>query len=75
MAVASKRQQQLAMVAAIRGHVGPVAQEFTDVRLLRLVQLVGSVGLACDALTMIPQPFWVIELAHGKGPKTSARAC
>lgn len=50
------------MVAAIRGYVGPVAQEFTDVRLLRLVQLVGSVGLACDALTMIPQPKFLRSL-------------
>lgn len=59
---ASNRQQQLAVVAAIKAKVGPASFKFSDAQLLRLVKKVGSVGLACDALTMVPHPSWLKKL-------------
>lgn len=55
----SERQEQLAKVAAIKGHVGPAAFQFSDKQLLRLVDMCGGVGLACDCLLLIPRPYWL----------------
>jgi hypothetical protein len=55
----SKRQEQLAVIAAIKAKVGPASFRFTDKQLLRLVEMCGSVGLACDCLCMVPRPFWL----------------
>jgi hypothetical protein len=55
-ASASKRQEQLAKIGAVRAHVGPAAARLDDRQLLKLISLCGSVGLACDAILMIPQP-------------------
>ncbi len=53
------RQEELSRVAAIRAKVGPGSFRFTDSQLLLLCEVVGSVGLAVDALLMIPRPRWL----------------
>lgn len=58
----SKRQEQLAKIAGVRAHVGPAAASFNDRQILKLVNICGSVGIACDALTMIPQPRFLKSL-------------
>jgi hypothetical protein len=58
----SKRSQQLAKVAGLKAHVGPASFRFTDDQLLRLIEHVGDLPLACDAICMIPRPAWVTEL-------------
>ena len=61
-AASGKRQDELACIAAIKTHVGPASFRFSDAQLLRLVKITGSVGLACDALCMIPQPKFLQSL-------------
>lgn len=58
----SRRDLELAAIAALKAHVGPASYRFTDDQLLKLIDIVGSVGLACDALTMIPQPRFLESL-------------
>ena len=53
------KQEELARIAAIRAKVGPGSFRFTDSQLLLLCEVVGSVGLAVDALLMIPRPRWL----------------
>lgn len=49
-----------AKVAALKAIVGPVSFRFTDGALARLiVHCDDDVGLASDAITMIPRPPWV----------------
>ena len=58
-APASRNQEDEAKVAAIRGKVGGGCSRFNDEQLLAVVAMCGSVGLACDALAMIPRPRWL----------------
>ncbi len=53
------KSEELAKVAAVRAKVGPGSFRFTDSQLLLLCEVVGSVGLACDALCMVPRPRWL----------------
>ncbi len=55
----ASRQEELAKVVAIRGKVGASSFRFTDSQLLLLCEVVGSVGLACDCLLMVPRPRWL----------------
>lgn len=58
----SDRSKELAKVAGLKAHVGPASFRFTDDQLLRLIEHVGDLPLACDAICMIPRPAWVTEL-------------
>ena len=50
-------------MAALKAIVGPAAFRASDGALARLIQHVGDdVGLAADALTMIPRSKWVEEM-------------
>lgn len=52
-----------AKVAALKAIVGPVSFRFTDGALARLIVHCGDdVGLASDAITMIPRSKWVEEM-------------
>lgn len=62
MPTLSKHDRQLAVVSAIKAAVGPAAFRFTDVQILEVVSVCGSVGLAVDALCMIPRPKWLERL-------------
>lgn len=46
-------------MAAVKAAVGPASYSFTDDQLIELIGVCGSVGLTCDALTMIPRPRWL----------------
>ncbi len=54
--------ERMAKAAAIRAFVGEAAFRFNSEELLAIVNRCGSVPLACDCLTMIPQPSWLGEL-------------
>ena len=58
-ASADRARERLAIAAAIKGAVGPAAYSFTDAELIEIVDRCHSVGLAIDALLMVPQPSWL----------------
>jgi hypothetical protein len=61
---ATERSQELAKVVAVKARVGPAAFSLSDDRVLRLIEITGSVGLCCDALCMAPWPFWLERFVH-----------